>query len=187
MELPLQIAFHNTPASPVIEDKIRELADSLDANYDRIVSCRVVVDVPHRHHKEGNLYQVRIDLKVPGGELVVKRDPSDHLEYRDLDAMIHDAFDDARRQLDDHIHCLRGHVKTHEPGSRALVRKVFPDRGFGFLETADGREVYFHEHSVLNNGFAHLEAGAEVMFTEELGEKGPQASTVRPVGRHNHH
>ena len=187
MELPLQIAFHNTRPSQAIEDKIRELADGLDACYDRIVSCRVVVDVPHRHHKEGNLYQVRIDLKVPGGELVVKCDPGDRAEVRDLEVILNDAFDDARRQLDDHVRCLRGHVKSHDQSGRALVRAVFPEEGYGFLETMDGREIYFHEHSVLHGGFTRLAPGAEVVFAEELGEKGPQASTVRPVGRHNHH
>lgn len=186
MELPLQIAFHNTSPSPTIEAKVRDLTASLLACYDRIVSCRVVVDVPHRHHKEGNLYQVRVDIHVPGGELVVKRDQSDHFEFRDIDVMLHDAFEDARRQLDSHVRRLQGHVKTHEPRCRAKVSNVFPDQGFGFLETIDGREIYFHQHSVMDGGFAKLEPGVEVAYVEEEGIKGPQASTVRPLGRHNH-
>jgi cold shock CspA family protein len=61
-----------------------------------------------------------------------------------------------------------------------------PEWGYGFLETPDGRELYFHEHSVLDGGFPELEVGSEVRFIEEPGEKGPQATTVTPVGRHGH-
>ena len=77
MDTPLQISFHNLPHSQVIETAIHEAAARLEASHDRIVSCRVIVDLPHKHHKEGNPYQVRIDLKVPGAELVVKREPAD--------------------------------------------------------------------------------------------------------------
>ncbi len=186
MTFPIQIAFHNMQPTETVESRIHELAANLESFYDRIQSCRIVVDVPHQHHREGNLYQVRIDLKVPGAELVVKRDPIHQLEYQELDGAIHEAFDDARRQLEDHANKHRGHVKTHEPIPHAKVAKLFPDRGFGFLETPEGREIYFHQNSVVNGGFARMAVGAEVAFVEELGEKGPQASTVRPVGRHNH-
>jgi cold shock CspA family protein len=55
---------------------------------------------------------------------------------------------------------------------------------FGFIATADGREIYFHKNSVLNGGFARLKPGTAVAFAEEDGEKGPQASTVRLLGKH---
>lgn len=186
MTFPIQIAFHNLQPSDAVESRINELAAGLESFYDRIQNCSVVVDVPHRHHKEGNLYQVRIDLKVPGAELVVKRDPVHQLEYQELDSAIHEAFDDARRQLEDHAHKHRGNVKTHEPPPHARVARLFADRGFGFLETPDGREIYFHQNSVINGGFAKMDVGTEVIFAEELGEKGPQASTVKLAGRHNH-
>ncbi|WP_152053796.1 HPF/RaiA family ribosome-associated protein [Tautonia marina] len=184
MRLPLQIAFHNLPHSAEVEAKIRTEAERLDDFYDRIMSGRIVVDVPHHHHQQGNLYQVRIDLKVPGGEIVVRRDPAKHAEYADLDLAIRDAFDDARRQLEDHSRIERGRVKAHEAMPHARVARLFPEGGYGFLETPEGREIYFHEHSVLDGGFGILEVGSEVRFAEEQGEEGPQASTVSPVGRH---
>lgn len=184
MKLPLQIAFHNLPPSDAVEAKIREEAGRLDEFYDRIMSCRVVVDVPHRHHKEGNFYQVRIDLKVPGEEIAVRHEPTEHTDYRDLDLAIRDAFDEARRQLEDRARVERGQVKAHEPLPHARVARLVPEAGYGFLETPDGREIYFHKNSVLDDGFGELEVGAEVRFAEEPGEKGPQASTVHPVGRH---
>lgn len=186
MRLPLQIAFHNLDPSAEIEAKIRAEAERLDDYSDRIMSCRIVVDVPHRHHKEGNFYQVRIDLKLPGAEIAVRREPAEHAEYSDLDLAIRDAFDEARRQLEDRARIERGQVKAHQPPPHARVVRLVPEGGYGFLETPDGREIYFHEHSVLDGGFLALEVGMEVRFIEEQGEKGPQASTVTPVGRHGH-
>lgn len=186
MKLPLQITFHNVPHSPTIESAIRAGAERLEAFYDRIMSCRVVVDQPHRHHKEGNLYQLRIDLKVPGAELVVKRDPAEHVDYRDIGIMIHEAFEEMHRQLMGFVERRRGFVKSREVPPHARVAKLFPEAGYGFLETLDGREVFFHRNSVLNGGFKQLDVGTEVSFVEELGEKGPQASTVKVVGRHGH-
>jgi cold shock CspA family protein len=186
MRLPLQIAFHNMPRDADIEASIRANAEWLDNYYDRIMSCRVVVDRPHRHHKEGNLHQIRIDLKVPGSELCVKRAPGEHADYKDLNNVIRDAFDDVRRQLEDHAR-RRGEVRVHESLPHARVVRVFPEAGYGFLETPDGREVYFHRHSVVKANWEDLTVGTEVRFAEELGEKGPQASTVVPVGRHGHH
>ena len=186
MKLPVQIAFHNMPHDAGIESAIRANAEWLDNYYDRIMSCRVVVDHPHLHHKEGNLYQIRIDLKVPEGELAVKREPSLHVDYKDLDSMIRDAFDEVRRQLEDYTRRRRGEVKVHESLPHARVVRVFPESGYGFLETPDGREVYFHRNSVVRASFEDLNVGTEVRFVEELGDKGPQASTVTPVGRHSH-
>src|SRR5262249_45686064 len=187
MKLPVQIAFHNLPHDAGIESSIRANAEWLDNYHDRIMSCRVVVDRTHLHHKEGNLCQVRIDLKVPGGELAVKREPSQQPDSPDLDFMIRDAFDEARRQLEDFARRRRGEVTAPAPcpHPRAGVVRVFPEPGYGFLETPDGRELYFHRNSVVKAHFEDLKVGTEVRFAEELGDKGPQASTVAPVGRHS--
>lgn len=186
MNTPVQISFHNLPHSTVIETGIHEAVSRLEAIYDRIMSCRVIIDQPHRHHKEGNHFQVRIDVKVPGRELVIKREPGANLAYSELDAVIHEAFDEMQQQLEEFVHCLRGFVKTHETAPHARVARLFPEAGYGFLETFDGREIFFHRNSVLNGGFGRLLVGTEVSFVEELGQKGPQASTVRLVGRHSH-
>jgi cold shock CspA family protein len=186
MGTPLQISFHNLPHSRVIEAAIHEAAARLEASHDRIVSCRVIVDQPHKHHKEDNPYQVRIDLKVPGAELVVKREPADAGAPGALDGAIHEAFDEMQRQLDAFTSRRRGFVKTHESPPHARVIRLFPEDDYGFLRTPDDREVYFHRNSLVNGEFKHLAAGAEVSFVEELGDKGPQASTVKIVGRHHH-
>jgi cold shock CspA family protein/ribosome-associated translation inhibitor RaiA len=204
---PLQITFRNMPHSPAIEETIREKAAKLDFYYDRIMGCHVVVEAPHRHHHKGKAYQVRIDLTVPGGKLVINRapkrlsaarlrelelagkdlteshEPSKHAAHEDVYVAIRDAFNSAGRKLQDYARKRRGKVKVHEPAPLARVTKLFPEEDYGFLETPDGREIYFHKNSVLHPGFDQLEVGTEVYFAEAAGEKGPQASTVRLVGK----
>jgi cold shock CspA family protein len=147
------------------------------------MSCRVVVDRPHLHHKEGNLYQIRIDLKVPGGELAVKREPTQHADYKNLDILIRDAFDEMRRQLEDHARRQHGAEKAHESLPRARAVRIFRERGYGFLQTPDDREIYFHKNSVIGANFEDLTVGTEVSFVEELGDKGPQAREIVTTGR----
>jgi cold shock CspA family protein/ribosome-associated translation inhibitor RaiA len=186
MQLPLQVSFRHMKHSEAIEALVREKAAKLDTFSDHIMSCRVVVEPVGKHHQHGNLYEVRIDLTVPDEEIVVTREPSQHTEYRDIHVALRDAFDSARRKLEDYVRRRRGDVKTLETAPHARVFKLFPDEGYGFIETPDGREIYFHRDSVLHEGFDHLQIGTEVAFVEEEGKKGPQASTVRPVGRHHH-
>lgn len=182
MELPLQITSHDFTLSPGIEAEIREHADRLDTYYDRIMRCRVVVEAPVSHHRRGGPFKVRLDLTVPRGELVVNRQADE-----DLLVAIRDAFDAMRRRLEDYVREHRGDTKVHEPTPFGRVAKLFPQEGYGFIETADGREIYFHRHSVLEPGFDELQIGTEVRFVEEQGDKGPQASTVSFPGRPHHH
>jgi cold shock CspA family protein/ribosome-associated translation inhibitor RaiA len=186
MQLPLQIAFHNMAHSDAIEKEVREKVAKLDHFADHIMGCRVVVEMPHRHHVHGNLYQVRIDVTVPGEEILVNREPPAHTEYRDVGVALRDAFDAVRRQLEDYVRRRRGHVKELEAAPHGRVSKLFPQDGYGIISTPDGREVYFHRNSVLHEGFDQLRQGAEVSFVEQEGKKGPQASTVKMVGRHGH-
>ncbi len=186
MQLPLQIAFRHMESSDAIMAVIHEKAAKLDTFANYIMSCRVVVEPAGKHHQHGNLYEVHLDITLPGGEIAVTRGPNQHTEYRDLAVALRDAFDTARRELEDHQRRQRGAVKAHEVAPHAKVSKLFPDEGYGFLTTSDGREIYFHRQSVLHGGFDCLHIGTEVTFTEEAGKKGPQASTVKPVGRHHH-
>jgi cold shock CspA family protein len=201
MQFPLQITFRNMTPSQTIEGWIRAEADRLDSLYNRVMGCRVVIEMPHRHHKKGSAYHIRIDLAVPGEEIVVKRDPSlshrarqlgetelkKHLEvktpHKDLRVAINDAFKAVGRRLQDYARRQRGDIKSHAPLQVARVSKMLRDEGYGFLTSDDGRGIYFHKNSVLNRAFSRVKVGTKVSFVEELGEKGPQASTVRIVSR----
>ena len=102
MKLPLQITFRNMDPSEAMETTIHEKAAKLDHYYDQIMSCRVMVETQHKHHQKGNRYHVRIDLKVPDGELVANREPDLHHSYEDAYVAIRDAFDSVRRQLEEY-------------------------------------------------------------------------------------
>jgi ribosomal subunit interface protein len=183
MKLPLQITFRDINSSAAISEHINRRAEKLDQFCDRIMSCRVAIEAPNRHtHHGGQRYHVRIDLKAPGVELVSSHTPPD-LMKTDLYAVIDEAFADMERQLEEYNQMSRWDVKRHRGTPHARVSKIFRDRGYGFLEATDGREIYFHEHSVLRGKWDSLEVGMEVRFAEEDGDKGPQASTVDVVGK----
>jgi cold shock CspA family protein len=99
-------------------------------------------------------------------------------ENEELLVAIRAAFTAAQRRLQDYVHRQRGEVKTPETLPHAVVRQLFAADGYGVLSTPDGQESYFHRNSVLVSGFDQLVLGTEVRFTEEQGDKGPQASTV---------
>ena len=183
MQLPVQISYRGMEPSAAIEAKIRERTEKLDRFYDRIMGCRVVVESPHRRHHQGKLFHVRVDLTVPGGELAVTREPAQHHAHEDVFVAIRDAFDAAQRQLEDFARRQRGDLKIHEGPPSGRVSKLFPDEGYGFIESSDGAEIYFHRHSVLEDAFDRLTVGSDVEFVEEQGDKGPQASTVRVVDK----
>jgi len=182
MRVPMTITFRNMPPSPAIEADVHEKAAKFETFFDRITSTRVVIEAPHRGHRHGKLFHVRIDLRIPGREIVVSRDPAAHHAHEDVYVAIRDAFDEAKRQLQDHAKASRVGGKTHEPAARAHVARLHADEGYGFVETTDGREVYFHRNSVVGGDFERLQVGSEVRFVEELGERGPQASTLHPAG-----
>jgi ribosomal subunit interface protein len=113
MQIPPQITIRDIPHSDALETHIRDKVNKLDEFFDRIMSCRVVVEMPHKHHHQGKHFNVRLDIGVPGSELVVNRD---HAE--DVYIALRDAFDAAKRQLEDYARKIRGDVKTHQPKRR---------------------------------------------------------------------
>jgi len=184
MELPLQVSFRHMHPSEEIERLVREKAGKLHSFSSQIMSCRVVVEPLGRHHQHGNQYDVRITLTVPGEEIAATRTPSEDAEHRDIRVSLRDAFDAAGRLLQDYEHRKRREVKSLDAMPHGRISKLLPEHGYGFVTTLDGREIYFHRGSVLNDGFARLEVGTEVAFAEEVGTDGPQASTVKIAGRH---
>ncbi len=185
MKLTVEITFRNMSASEALEANVRDKVAKLEQFCDRIISCRVVVEANHRHQHKGNLYHVRIDMTLPGVELVVSREPAENLAHADVYVAVRDAFDAARRQLDKHVRSNRREAKAHGnmPSPHGRVVELIPMEDFGRILTPDGREIYFHRNSLLNGNFDKLEIGDQVRFSEEQGDAGPQASTVYLVGK----
>jgi len=177
--VPLQVTLHHATLSPELEKQVRAQAARLSRFYDRITACHVTIDVPqHRRRSDAAQFGVRISLTVPGGEIAITRQPRE-----DLPIALQRAFEAARRRLQDHARRLQGATKVHEPRITARVVELDPLAGYGFLETHDERRVYFDRNSVGDGGFDRLEVGTTVHYSEEAGEKGPQASLVEPLTR----
>ena len=183
MQEPLRIAFRNLNSSPVIEEQIHKRVAELEHFFDQITACSVVVEVHHRHQRQGRLYHVRVELTVPGREIVVRREPSEHQAHEDLPVAIHDAFDAVRRQLQDYVRVMRGDTKTHEEAATGRIATLVAESDYGFLVTESGDEVYVHRNAVPGHGFDKLRVGDKVRYVLDKveGEHGPQASAVIPL------
>jgi cold shock CspA family protein/ribosome-associated translation inhibitor RaiA len=175
MQIPLELSARRATLTPDVEAELRARAEKLERHYRRITSCRIAVEGPSHHHHEGGPWRVRLDITVPGSELIADK------EAATLTAAIQDAFDAAERQVEEFARKRRGDVKVSITPPEGTVLRLFPEEGFGFLAGADGRELYFHRNAVLDPGFDALAAGARVRYAEEQGFEGPQASTVTPV------
>jgi cold shock CspA family protein len=186
METPAEIDFLGGKPPAAIRDAIDAHVAALEKRFGRITACRVAVRQPTGHHHTGGLHEVSVHLALPDGRDVnIDRIAQDDERLADAAFAVNHAFKRARRVLQDRVRRMQGKVKTHEPEPIGTVTRLDASGGFGFLETADGREVYFHRNSVLNDAFAELVAGSRVAFFEEQGDKGPQASTVKIVGKHS--
>ena len=180
MQIPLQITFRGIPKSEAVEARIREKVDKLERFHAHIMSCRVAVEAEHQRHHQGNQYHIRIDITVPGKELVISREHHDKQAYEDIYVAIRDAFNAAGRQLEDHARIRRGEVKNHNLQHSGTVIRLLPDNDHGFIESTDGREIYFHRNSVIEEGFDALSVGDQIRYIEEDDDLGPQASIIYP-------
>jgi cold shock CspA family protein/ribosome-associated translation inhibitor RaiA len=185
METPAEIDFQGMDPLPPIQADVARHIEQLERRFGRITACRVVVRGPGQHHRTGGPYEIHIHLSLPRSKDVSVAHTAENDErYADINFALNSAFKRARRQLQDRVKRLQKHVKHHEPAPAGKVGRIDPSGEFGFIETADGREVYFHKNSVLNDAFGRLKPGTPVAYDEEEGEKGPQASTVRLMGKH---
>jgi ribosomal subunit interface protein len=116
MQSDLQITIRDMEHSPALEERIRDKVKKLEQVYPRIMGCRVVLEAPHRHKQQGKHFIVRLDVTVPGKEIVVNHD-----HHEDAYVALRDAFNAARRQLEEYGRIQRGDVKNHvrEDGSTA--------------------------------------------------------------------
>ena len=178
MQIPLQISLHGIEHSNALYAAIREKAEKLERYATHLTSCRVVLELAGRHRTHGKQFAARIDLKLPGGEIAITREHDE-----DLQIALRDAFDAARRKLEDYVRDQRGDIKQHAPALTGRIARLDAEAGFGFIATGDGREFYFSRDNVVAPRFEHLAEGDEVHFIEDAGGVGPQARRVSARGR----
>lgn len=177
--LPLQLTLRDVPASATLEETIRKKVEKLNLFYKRIISCHVVVEYAQKHKHQGKEYNIRIDLTVPGKELVVTQKRNE-----DVYIALRDSFNAAIRQLEEHSRKRHGHVKSHNHIMHGHVVRVLPDEGYGFIEGEDGNEYYFSITNVAHPEFARLSIGDAVKYTPEPTQEGRHAQHV--VRQKNH-
>ena len=183
MQTPLQISFKNMDPSPQIEESIHEKIAHLEQVYGNITSCHVYVEAPHKHHRQGNRYEVRIEVHVPGTDLAVSNKPGDVHAHEDLKVTLRDAFKAMERQLKRRRRKITGEVKTHAGPLQGRIAEIDHDKGFGQIIATDGRLIYFHKNSVAGGNFKELSPRdpVELVVQADESDLGPQASTVRPI------
>jgi ribosome-associated translation inhibitor RaiA/cold shock CspA family protein len=186
VQVPVEIAFHNIESTPWAEEEIRSRIAKLEHIFDRLIACRVRVDQRANNASRNIPPVVRIEMGVPGKDLVVSHEP-EHLQQKfqspDLRNAINEAFRIAEDRLSEYKRRLedRSTEPLHEVANQALgqIADIDPGGDFGFILTNTGGMLYFHRNSVLSGDFAKLRRGDEVHYLEEMGDTGPTASKVR--------
>lgn len=138
MNPPLQLTYRGLERSSAVTRCVRARLDKLALHFTPIIACHVVIEEPHRHHVRGRLFHVRIDLTLPGAEIVVRHEPAAHPvpaeeeappvapavpevggPHKDAFLAIHDAFDIAHRRLEDRERRQRKKSRHQAPPWRA--------------------------------------------------------------------
>src|SRR3954469_4766400 len=132
MQSTLKITSRDFPMPDWLEQDIREKASKLERYYKDIIDCEVAIEAPVGHHHKGGPYKVRIALQVKGDELVVSNQ-----SHAELQPAVREAFDAARRQLEDHSRVMQRQTKTHQSVPVARVARLFPEGGYGFISTPE--------------------------------------------------
>ena len=191
MQTPIEIAFQHCEPSEEIRAEIARQVRRLERFSDRITSCHVTVAGPQTRHREGDRFKIDIRIAMPEHhDVIVTRTHGDAPEREHPLVAVREAFDAAVRQIEDLARETRDQVKDrqvkdHQAESHGRVTKFLAGEDCGFIETAEGREVYFHRNAVLGGAFDRLTVGSEVRFVEEQGVKGAQSSAVRLVSKHH--
>lgn len=165
-----------------IEAEIESRVSTLERFFDRLIGCEVVLEAPAHASRKGHPVAVRLEIAVPGGPpVVVSRPHHDRTDHDDPYLALRDAFNAAKRQLQDRARKQRGDVKVHEPPDIARIWHLVPTERYGFILNGEGVEIYFHENALVGVDYDDLEVGNEVLYVvhDKEGDKGPQASTVK--------
>jgi cold shock CspA family protein len=127
------------------------------------------------HHRLG-AFEVHLVVSIPGDTITIMR------QGEMVMPLVVEAFDVLDRRLAEHSEVVQQQIKTHEEVvQHGRVARIFLDDGYGFIESDEGLEVYFHAHAVKKGKFSHLAPGTVVKFTQEPGDQGPQAIWVQPL------
>lgn len=187
MEITPEIIFHDVERSAWIESYVAERLQQLERFARDITRCRVTLTREQSSQRTGNRYSALVEVRVPPQhDLAVRKQKEVADMATQMPALINLAFGAIERQLKKTVALRRHDERSHGDGGQphGVIEKLFDGQGYGFIRTlGDDRQFYFHRNSVLNGDFDRLSIGAEVRFSPELGENGPQASSVQLVSK----
>lgn len=181
--IPFKITFLDFPESDVVWIAVQKRIEKLEHFFSRIIRCEVAIFLPHRHRHSDRLYHIQIRIFLPGDDVIITRKPVQNEAHRNIYVAIRDSFNAAERLLREKIKIVRHENKLHHQENRQIgkITKLFFNDGYGFLTTFDGNEFYFDKNCLLNKKFEQLEIGQKARFLDELGEKGPQVTSMAMI------
>ncbi len=177
--LPVQINMRKTDDSPVLMEQIQKNAEKLTRYYKRITHCRVVIDYEQKNQHRGKIYNVKVELDIPGRELMVTRKKGE-----DVYVVARLAFEVMKRQLEEMARKRHGRTKTHAEVVFGHVTRLMPHDGYGFIEDVDGQEYYFSLTNVAFPNFEQLGVGDGVYFTAGAIGDSHQAQHISRAKNH---
>jgi ribosomal subunit interface protein len=179
MPAAIEIRFLGIAPSPAVEAAVQRKSARLGRFSQALMSCRVSIDAAHKHQHQGHPYRIRIDVTLPGHELVV-----DRVEHEDVYVALRHAFDSMRRQLAQTMQRRRGQIKKHSEPLHGAVIQIDAESRYGLIETPDGTHYWFSPENLAGMPFEHITLGTPVQFLPELAAQGLQAKRIS-VGKHH--
>ncbi|MGE5085477.1 MAG: cold shock domain-containing protein [Bacillota bacterium] len=182
----LKINYLGMPESNSVSAAVWDHVKHLELFSAQLMSCHVVINRPPRKSHQGGIYHIKIHLHMKGSDIVIDREPGKNHAHEDVYVALRDAFDAAKRKIEDYTRIRSGRVKNSVKPMHARIIRLLFNEDCGFVLTEDQREIYFHRNSVINQNFEDLKVGQEVRFSEAMGENGPQITSMQVVGRSGH-
>jgi ribosome-associated translation inhibitor RaiA len=180
MKIPSEISFQGLDPSDAVQRRIEQEIAKLERFQDRVTRCRVVASSPGHHHRKGGLFAVHVHLTVPGHqEIAVSREPQSHQAHEDPYVAVRDAFNAARRILQD-LDRKRAEttVVPHNLEQLGSVSRLIAEQEYGFIDAPGIRDVYFHRND-FSGDFDEIKVGTYVRFISQDSADGPKATFVR--------
>ncbi len=170
MQIEPQIRFRGMEPSSSVEEVVKERIARLGRFHERITSCVVVIEAPHRRGHQGRIYRAQVDITLPGETIIAGKIRQDDHAHEDVYVAIRDSFDAMQRQLEDIVRKKSGYrVKPHPETLRGTIARLMPVEGYGFILAQDGREFFFRRESMTSDReWAVLSEGREVRFADTL-------------------
>lgn len=186
MDVPIEISFKDIEKSEALEGLIREKIAKLEQFHSHVVSCRVVVFIPHHRSVEPQPIAISVEVALPGSKMIVAKAEDNRESGRGGNAvLVSTVFDKVLRQIKDENRIMQGEVKAHaSAGTTGRIARLFPEQNYGFVEVVGSPDLYFTRNAVQDGDYDDLAVGdmVQVTIATDEGPMGPQASSVRTIG-----